>query len=279
MNPGLRLTILTFAIASLALSIGAQTAPAADSWSFSLTPYLWLPNVNGDLRYDVPAGGEGGRFDVEVGPNDYLSNLQMTLMVSGEARKGRCSLVSDLVYLDFSGEESNVRSVDLGDGEIPVDTSVNVDTKNSLKGLEWTVAGGYAMSSNPDATLDLIAGVRYLSLDTSAEWNLTGTVTGPGSGQTFARTGSVSTEADLWDGIVGLRGRVKLGERWNMPYYADAGVGSSELTWQAMLGVTYSYGWGDIGLVYRHLEWQQGDEELVQKLQFDGPAFSATFHF
>ena len=277
MNQTQRITLLTLTIVALALSAGAQPAAGSDSWCFAVTPYLWLPNVNGDLKYDLPEGD--GALDVEIGPNDYLSNLQLTLMVSGEARKGRFSLVSDVVYLDFSGEESNVSSVDFGDGEIPVDVSVNVDTETSLKGLEWTVAGGYAMSSNPDATLDLIAGVRYLSLDTSADWNLTGTVTGPGSGQTFARTGSVSTEADLWDGIVGLRGRVKLGDRWNMPYYADAGAGSSSLTWQAMLGVTYSYGWGDIGLIYRHLEWQQDDEELVQDLQFDGPAFSATFHF
>jgi len=271
------ITLLAFTIVTLVSLGGAPPAMAADSWSYSVTPYLWLPNVNGDLRYDVPEGD--GALDVELGPNDYLSNLQMTLMVSGEARKGRCSLVSDVVYLDFSGEKSKVRSIDFGDGEIPVDASVNVDTETSLKGLEWTLAGGYALSDNPDATLDLIAGFRYLGLDTSAKWELTGTVTGPGAGQSFARTGNVSTEADLWDGIVGLRGRVKLGERWNMPYYADAGVGSSELTWQAMLGVTYSYGWGDLGLVYRHLEWQQGDEELVQKLQFDGPAFSASFHF
>jgi hypothetical protein len=72
---------------------------------------------------------------------------------------------------------------------------------------------------------------------------------------------------------------VKLGERWSMPYYIDAGTGSSSLTWQAVLGVTYGFGWGDIGLTYRHLEWEQGDDELVQDLQFDGPALSATFRF
>lgn len=277
MSHGRRITLLTFTIVTLALFAGAQSAPGADSWSYSVTPYLWLPNVNGDLRYDIPEG-DGG-FDVEIGPNDYLSNLQLTLMVAGEARRGRASIVSDAVYLDFSGEESSIRSVDLGNGEIPVGVSANVDTKTALKGLEWSLAGGYAVSSNPDATLDLIAGFRYLSLDTSADWNLTGTVTGPGSGQSFARTGSVSTEADLWDGIVGLRGRVKFGEHWNMPYYADAGTGSSSLTWQAMLGLNYSFGWGDVGVVYRHLEWQQDEDELVQDLQFDGPAFSATFHF
>lgn len=277
MNHRPRIAFLTLAIISIAFLAAAQPAAAGDAWSYSLTPYLWLPTINGDLRYDLPS--DGGNLDVKLGPNDYLSNLKAVLMLAGDARKGKASIVTDVVYLKFSDEKSNVRSVDLGGGAIPVDTTMNVDTKTSLKGLEWTIAGGYALSSNPDATLDLIGGVRYLGLDTSADWNLTGTVTGPGSGQSFARSGSVSRNADLWDGIVGLRGRVKLGERWNMPYYLDAGTGSSSLTWQGMLGVTYSYGWGDLGLTYRHLSWEQDDNELVQKLSFSGPAFSATFRF
>jgi hypothetical protein len=266
--------LLTFSIVALAFSAGAQQAAPAGSWSFTLTPYLWLPTINGDLKYDVPAGDGGGILDVELGPNDYLSNLQAIAMVAGEARKGRGSIVSDLVYLDFSGEKSHVRSVDFGDGEIPVGTSVNVDTETSLKGLEWTLAGGYAMSGNPDATLDLVAGVRYLSLDTSAAWNLTGTI--DGSGQSLAREGRVSNETDLWDGIVGVRGRVKLGERWSMPYHLDAGAGSSSLTWQALLGVTYAYGWGDVGLVYRHLEVRAEPELQRPRTERDVPLLKLT---
>src|SRR6185503_19157674 len=26
----------------------------ADPWTFALTPYVWLPNINGTLKYEVP---------------------------------------------------------------------------------------------------------------------------------------------------------------------------------------------------------------------------------
>ena len=48
--------------------------------------------------------------------------------------------------------------------------------------------------------------------------------------------------------------------------------------WQAMTGVTHTYGWGDVGLVYRHLAYDQGSDGLLQNLSFSGPALSFTFH-
>ena len=55
----------------------------------------------------------------------------------------------------------------------------------------------------------------------------------------------------LWD-----KGRVRLGEgRWYTPYYADVGPGSSNWTWQALLGVGYAFDWGDINLSIRSLSY------------------------
>src|SRR6185503_9973709 len=28
--------------------------PAAAEWTFAVTPYLWLPNINGTLKFDPP---------------------------------------------------------------------------------------------------------------------------------------------------------------------------------------------------------------------------------
>ena len=50
--------------------------------------------------------------------------------------------------------------------------------------------------------------------------------------------------------------------KWAMPYHFDIGTGDSDLTWQAELGVTYSFGWGDIGAVWRYLDYD---------LNSDGP--------
>jgi hypothetical protein len=64
-------------------------------------------HIDGTLKYSVPAGA-GGRSEAQVGPNDYLESLRIAMMISGEARKGRRSVITDFIYLDFSSEESSV---------------------------------------------------------------------------------------------------------------------------------------------------------------------------
>jgi hypothetical protein len=252
-------------------------ASLADQWMFSITPYLWLPNVNGTLKYSIPPGA-GGSPEVETGPNDYLQNLQAVIMISGEVRKDRWSVFTDLIYLDFSDEKSSVKSINFG-GNI-VSSSVNVATSSSLQGLAWTLGTGYAVQTGQAMTLDVFGGLRYFGLDASTDWQLAGVVTGPGGGQTFPRAGEISRRADLWDGIVGVKGRVRLGSSdWSIPYYLDLGAGSSSLTWQGLLGVAYSFNWGEVTLAYRNLYYDQNDGKLLQDLRFSGPALGATIRF
>ena len=128
--------------------------------------------------------------------------------------------------------------------------------------------------------LDVFGGLRYFGLEASTDWQLTAAVTGPGGGQTFPRAGSISEREDLWDGIVGVKGRVWLGRsNWSIPYYLDVGTGSSSLTWQGMLGVAYSYKWVGVTLAYRHLYYDQKDDKLIQDMRFSGPALGVTFRF
>ena len=168
---------------------------------------------------------EGARR-FEVGPNDYLEALSTALMISGEVRKERWLAFTDFIYLDFSSEKSAVKSIDFG-GSL-VSSSVNVSTSSSLRGLVWTLGAGYAVLPDRPVTLDVFGGLRYVGLEASTDWQLAADVTGPGGGQTFPRAGSISERMDLWDGIVGVKGRVWLGSsNWSIPYYLDVGTGSS----------------------------------------------------
>jgi hypothetical protein len=255
----------------------AQAAASADQWTFSITPYLWLPNVNGTLKYNIPPGA-GGSPEVETGPNDYLQALQAIVMISGEARRDRWSVFTDLIYLDFSHEKSEVKAIDFG-GSL-VSSSVNIATTSSLRGTAWSLGAGYAVQTSQDMTLDVFGGLRYFGLEASTNWQLTGVITGPGGGQTFPQAGGITEKLALWDGIVGVRGRVALGSsRWSIPYYLDVGAGSSSLTWQGMLGVAYSFTWGGVTLAYRDLYYDQKDDKLLQNLRFSGPALGVTFRF
>src|SRR5512135_1679975 len=99
----MRAVLLAAVIAAVfAAPVRAQApAPApVDQWTFSITPYLWLPNVNGTLKYSIPPGAAGSP-EVEAGPSDYLQNLQSVIMLSGDVRKDRWSVFTDVIYLAF----------------------------------------------------------------------------------------------------------------------------------------------------------------------------------
>ena len=269
--------IAAFVALALCGPLGAAAQTPSNQWTFAITPYLWLPNIDGTLKYSMPPGG-GGRPEVEVGPNDYLEALNMVMMISGEVRKGRWSLFTDFIYLEFSNEESAVKSINFGGTQ--VSSSANVSTDSSLRGAAWTLGAGYAVLPGRPVDLDVFGGLRYFGLEASTDWQLSLAVTGPGGGQTFPRTGSISEREDLWDGIVGVKGRFWLGKsNWSIPYYLDVGTGSSSLTWQGMLGIAYSYKWFGATLVYRHLYYDMKGDNLVQDMRFSGPAFGFNFRF
>jgi hypothetical protein len=275
--PGMVL-LAAIAVAIFTVPAHAQSVAPADPWKFAITPYLWLPNINGTLKYSIPPGAEGSP-EVEAGPNNYLQNLQAIMLISGEARKDRWSVFGDLIYLGFAKENSSVKKINFG-GDL-VSSSVNLATSSSLRGMTWTLGAGYAVQTGQVMTLDVFGGLRYFDLSASTDWQLVTdvTVTG-GGGLTFPRTGGISKSLTIWDGIVGVRGRVLLGSSdWSMPYYLDVGTGSSSLTYQWMLGVAYSFKWGEVTLAHRCLYYDQKDDKFLQNFSFSGPALGATIRF
>ena len=271
------ITLATLAALALCGTLGAAAEPPGSQWTFSITPYLWLPNVDGTLKYQAPSGATGSP-EVQVGPNDYLEALRFAMMLSGEVRKDRWLAFTDVIYLDFASEKGSVKSINFGGDR--VSSSANVSTSSTLRAGTWTLGAGYAVLPGRPVKMDFFGGLRYLGLHASSDWQLTTTVTGPNAGQTFPRSGNITERADLWDGIVGFKGRVWLGRsNWSIPYYLDVGTGSSSLTWQAMLGVSYSWKVVGVTLAYRHLYYDMKGDKLVQDMRFSGPAFGVGFRW
>ena len=268
--------------ACLLLPLQARAQAPSDRWTFSLMPYLYLPSVDARLKYGPPpAGGSGA--NVEIDGEDILEALNFALMLQGEARKGRWLIAGDLIYLDFGSQNSTVRSVDFNPGPGPVNVAtsqLNAGTQSSLDATVFTLVGGYTMVNDAAATLDLIAGFRYIDVKVRTDYNLTAAVTGPAGTATFARAGSIERSSDLFDGIVGARGRFRMGDsQWFVPFHVDIGAGSSELTWQGVAGVGYAFRWGEVVASYRYLYYDEGDDKFIQKLSFGGPAIGVNFRF
>lgn len=127
---------ITAALALLmSASAHAQSASSADKWTFSLTPYLWLPNINGTLRYSVPPGS-GNSPEVGIDAKGLLESLDFAMMITGEARKGRWGAFTDVIYLDLSAGKSAVKGIDfnLAGPLNPLSTSIDAGTSSTVKG-------------------------------------------------------------------------------------------------------------------------------------------------
>jgi hypothetical protein len=109
-------------------------------------------------------------------------------------------------------------------------------------------------------------------------WQLSGNV---GSVPLPGRAGNLEAKAQNWDAIVGVKGRMALGaeRKWFVPYYLDIGTGESDLTFQAMAGIGYAFGWGDVVASWRYLDYEMKSGSNVEKLNFNGPAVAAVFHW
>ena len=257
----------------------AESQAMGDTWTFSLKPYLWLPSVNGTLKYEIPPGSGTGP-EVDLGTY-ILENLSFAGMLSGEARKGDWAVATDFIYLDVNSDNSTIKSADFfgPGGRIPVAVTANIHTTSRLTGEFWELVGSRTMARKDTTSLDLLAGLRYLSIRALTDWQLASDVAGPGPGQTFAHVGGISERVDLWDGIIGVRGLVGLGSGWAIPYYLDAGAGSSRFTWQASTGIEYRFSWGDVQLSYRYVYYNMGNDELLQGVSFSGPGLGVNFRF
>lgn len=268
---------ILFAIAS---SSGHAESPDANGWRFAIAPYLWLPNVSGALNFSGNSSTGGGRLDLGTGPDSYLQHLQFLLMLQAEASKGDWAIVADAAYLDFSHQQTTLNTVGAASGaSIAIPRELATNTGSSLSGGLFGLAGVYTALRAQWGTVEPLAGLRYLNLSANANWALSATFTQQGA--TLATQGSLSQTANIVDGIIGVRGRIRAGgsDRWYVPYYLDVGTGSSRYTVQASGGAAYAAKWGDVQLVYRYLTYQLGSGELVQRLTLKGPMLSVAFRF
>lgn len=263
------LALLTIGSLAAVFATSAVAQPGAEAWKKRIAIYGWLPDISGKTRF--PAGGSGP--DIEVDAGTIVSNLNFTLMGAIDLRKGKWGMFSDVLYMDLGDTSSDTRDFTLGSTPIPGD--VTLDTRFDLKSWVWTLGATYALVDSGTNLTQLLLGARMLDMDQSLGFTFNGDI---GSLPLPGRSGTAVVDATNWDAIVGIKGHVFLGgqQKWFLPYHADIGTGDSDLTWQAMTGIGYSFSWGETVLSWRYLEYDM-DDIPIQEIDFSGPMLGASF--
>jgi hypothetical protein len=246
-----RLQRLVLPLLLLTASSAFAQEKSADQWQYDFQVYLWGATIK-----NTTVTGDSTVLNFGT----IISNLDFVVMTTLGARKDRFSMLADVIYMNLSDSQTK-KGEFLG---YPVTGKVNVD----LNAWVLNLIGGYNLVDNGKNVFDIAAGARYLDL----EFESTSKVNG------LTRKSGVSDQ--LWDGVVGFKGRHYYPDGYYFNYYADVGGGDSRLTWQAVANFAYDYKkfTGIVG--YRYLKWDFGHgSEVLDDMVIHGPYVSAKWSF
>jgi hypothetical protein len=245
-------------LSSIAASCAAYPSYAqdtSDGWHVSVTPYLWLTGVEGELTAPFPLPGR----EVTADFGDLMDHLDGAFLGKGEVRYDRFGVLGDILYLKVSG--GNTRNPE----NLPT-----IGTKLKLSTTAATLAAYYRVADSDPWKVDLLAGLRYNEIETT----LDATLGGPGVGRSVSK--------DWTDPIVGVRAIVRTGERGSLTGYADyGGFGVNNSTvWQVF--ATYNYQWTEnvaVSAGYRHYAIDLDKRGFQYDLNLSGPLVGISYEF
>lgn len=246
------------------------TTDGAYHWSFELTPYLFLPAVNGTIGLNRPPG-----FDISVNqPRVTVSQLVSTLNGAfvgyGLARYGNYSAELNVLYVSASQRKTVSPLLPGGPGAT---LNASVSAVYISPGFGYQVLPTTAASK---LALDIRVGFSYSSIDASAS---------------FERSifGGADRSYSFVQPWIGARASYFPTPKWRIELDAAAtglGVDGGAIGWNARLGVSYLVAkWFDVSLGYAatQIERRVGSElnginRNVNLLAY-GPVLAVGFRF
>lgn len=255
-------------VATLLLLLVPETRSSAeesgvDRREFTIVPYIWFPNIEGDVTIGQQTG------NVDVGADALLDNTESAVMLQMEARFGRFGFFVQPNY--FKLEES--QSILLTDVDLTLKFWM-IEFGGFFRLGEWGM-----VRKHPATYVDLLIGGRYWGIERETEVSSTLFFT------------ENEENVHLTEPFVGLRLATYLTE--HIIFGARGDVGGfgvkgddvkSNFTWQAITFLGYEFNdlFG-IEAGYRWLSVDMENEELPFDneidLDFEGAFAGISFRF
>lgn len=213
-------------------------------WVWQVSPYVWAAGIDGE----VSPFRRAPTIPLDLPFGEVLDDLRMGGFLNLWGRHGRFVVSADVMYVDLT-DRGEVPALP-GLGPTP-GLSLRVDSRQTAA----TLLTGWRALTGPGLTFDLLAGLRWWDISTTAA----------------ARFGGLSRDWDedfSWvDPLLGFRAFLPLGERASVLVQADVGVGARR-TWQAL---------GTLNVVLTDaLSASAGYKALSVDYDEDGHVFDAT---
>jgi len=257
-------TALCASIAYAADDLSPIPKPS-EQWRFSVVPYVWTPGIKSTLNFS-----DGLVKTADYSSGNVLSNLKTGGMIAGEAHYGNWGLMGDVLSATLQNT-----------GNIPLilPTRANGAVRATLADkvtLQQTILTGaatYTVANTKDLYLDGLLGVRAIYATATLNLALDG----------GRHQASDAKTTSTLDPIAGFKGRYRIAESsWYIPFYGDigSGGGTTNLTWQAMLGVGKRFNdLIDVSLTYRALYYDMNNGGVLQKTTMQGSQLALSLNF
>ncbi|MFK8253338.1 hypothetical protein [Ancylobacter terrae] len=194
----------------------ADAQASGSDWRYQLSFYVWATSLKGDVGlFTLPT------TSVDVPFSDVLEDPDGAVMGSFFANNGTWLLIADLVYAELSHDWT-------------IDAYGGGYLKAGVTQTIATGAVGYMLpSGEPDLDIAVTAGLRYMSLKGSVDFDSYGSL-----------PSVVGSQRKWWiDPTIGLFAQWNMNEKWVVTAIADIGgfgVGST-LSSTGYLGMGYKW--------------------------------------
>lgn len=244
-----------FIFLTLCHPVYGETA-SDNTWQFRLAPYAWLAGMDGTVA-TLP-GLPPADIDMDFW-DDIVKNVDGAIFLVGEARKGSFGVFMDIAYVDIEQD---------GNTPGPYFSSVSVTTESWI----LSATGLYRFVDQPASSADLIAGIRYWSVDSTLKLR-------PG----LLPGREVSNKEDWVDPLVGVKGFSSLGDS---KFFINGGLAiggfgvGSDFMWDVSANLGYQ--WGEMfstTIGYRYLDVDYEDDGFIYDVAQHGPVLGLSWRF
>jgi hypothetical protein len=243
-------------LAALALLPGLALADESpDNWSFDVTPYVWLANIDVRTKF---ANAAASPLTPRTDSIDFDTSISAAAMVAAQVHYRSFGLLLDFVWLRLDSESKDFD---------PAFSGVNL-TSDFIRA---TPALTYSLPFHDKFHADLLAGVRVWHANEDLNFK-TGTM--PGFDASAEKTWVVP--------VVGANLSYDFSKRWYVTTKGSVGGfgDTSSLDWEVLGAVGFRVtDWCSTLLGYRYMHEDHSDGGFGLHLEARGFVLGANFHF